>query len=198
MALSFGSFAQSVTIGNQLWMNKNLDVSTFRNGDSIMQAKNEKEWKKAGEDSKPAWCYFENDSKNGLLFGKLYNWYAVNDPRGLAPEGYHIPSNEEWNVLIDFLGGIKVAGEKLKSSSNWEYNFSSTNESGFSGLPGSYRHGDGIFHDFLGDYGYWWSYSLDTNSENFCGRFLFTGDGNVYSGCLFEKADGLSVRCVKD
>ena len=109
-----------VTIGNQVWMTKNLNVDKFRNGDVIPEAKSEEEWKKAGEEGKPAWCYYENDPANGAKYGKLYNWYAVNDLRGLAPEGYHVPTNDEWTVLIDYLGGGEVAGKKMKSKSGWD------------------------------------------------------------------------------
>ena len=113
------SYAQTVTIGTQVWMTKNLDVATFRNGDPIPQAKTNEEWEKAGENQQPAWCYYDNDPANGAKYGKLYNWYAVNDSRGLAPVGYHIPSDDEWTKLTDFLGGESVAGTKMKSKSGW-------------------------------------------------------------------------------
>ena len=121
LLIGFGciSYAQTVTIGTQVWMTKNLDVATFRNGDPIPQAKTNEEWKKAGENQQPAWCYYDNDPANGAKYGKLYNWYAVNDSRGLAPVGYHIPSDAEWTKLTDFLGGESVAGTKMKSKSGW-------------------------------------------------------------------------------
>ncbi len=112
------NYAQTVTIGNQVWMTKNLDVSTFRNGDPIPQAKTAAEWKAADENKQPAWCYYDNDPANGAKYGKLYNWYAVNDSRGLAPAGYHIPSDVEWKQLTDFLGS--EAGKKMKSKSGWK------------------------------------------------------------------------------
>jgi len=113
------SFGQTVTIGTQVWSTKNLDVATFRNGDPIPQAKTEEEWEAAGDNKQPAWCYYENNTANGTKYGKLYNWYAVNDARGLAPTGYHIPTDEEWTALSTFLGGEDVAGKKMKSSSGW-------------------------------------------------------------------------------
>jgi uncharacterized protein (TIGR02145 family) len=121
LLIGFGciSYAQTITIGTQVWMTKNLDVATFRNGDPIPQAKTNEEWTKAGENKQPAWCYYENDPANGAKYGKLYNWYAVNDSRGLAPVGYHIPSDAEWTKLTDFLGGIGVAGAEMKSKSGW-------------------------------------------------------------------------------
>jgi uncharacterized protein (TIGR02145 family) len=111
--------SQTVTIGTQVWMTKNLDVDHFRNGDAIPQAKTDEEWKRAGENKQPAWCYYNNDPANGVKYGKLYNWYAVNDQRGLAPAGYHVPSDEEWTILSDYLGGSDIAGKKMKSKSGW-------------------------------------------------------------------------------
>ncbi len=116
--VSKGAF-KTVTIGTQVWMTKNLDVSTFRNGDVIPQASTDEAWEAAGENEQPAWCYYEHDPANGTKYGKLYNWYAVNDPRGLAPEGYHIPTDAEWTVLTDYLGGAAFAGAKMKTTSGW-------------------------------------------------------------------------------
>ena len=99
------NYAQTVNIGTQVWVTKNLDVDKFRNGDPIPQAKTNEEWKAAGENKQPAWCYYDNDPANGANYGKLYNWYAVNDKRGLAPEGWHVPSKMEWDTLAKFLGG---------------------------------------------------------------------------------------------
>ncbi len=111
--------SQTVTIGTQVWMTKNLDVDHFRNGNPIPQAKTDEEWERAGKNKQPAWCYYNNDPANGVKYGKLYNWYAVNDQRGLAPAGYHVPSEEEWQVLTDYLGGLESAGKEMKSISGW-------------------------------------------------------------------------------
>lgn len=110
---------KTVTIGAQVWMKENLNVSTFRNGDPIPEAKTDEEWKAAGDAKQPAWCYYDNDPKNGAKYGKLYNWYAVNDSRGLAPEGWHVPTDVEWSVLIGYLGGEKDITKKIKSTSGW-------------------------------------------------------------------------------
>jgi uncharacterized protein (TIGR02145 family) len=125
LLIGFGciSYAQTVTIGTQVWMTKNLDVSTFRNGEPIIQAKTWGEWKVASENKQPAWCYYENDAANGTKYGKLFNWYAVNDSRGLAPVGYHIPSHDEWTEMTNYLGSEN--GNKMKNSSGWN---SFTNE----------------------------------------------------------------------
>jgi len=188
-------FSQTVTIGTQVWMTKNLDVATFRNGDPIPEAKTDEEWEKAGENKQPAWCYYDNDTANGAKYGKLYNWYAVNDSRGLAPTGWHVPSNAELYTLTDFLGGEGVAGTKMKSTSGWAENGNSTNTSGFSGLPGGNRYSNGSFYD-IGKYGSWWS-----STENATGsawyRYLYYNDGDV-GRSSFSKKSGFSVRCLRD
>ena len=109
---------KEVKIGKQVWMAENLNVSTFRNGDPIPQANTAEEWAKADENQQPAWCYYENNAENGKTYGLLYNWYAVNDKRGLAPAGYHIPTDVEWSTLTTYLG-VQVAGAKMKSTNGW-------------------------------------------------------------------------------
>jgi uncharacterized protein (TIGR02145 family) len=200
-------FSQTVTIGNQVWMTKNLDVSTFRNGDPIPEAKTNEDWIKAGKKGKPAWCYFDNrrindDPENGANYGKLYNWYAVNDSRGLAPVGFHIPSDDEWSILVNYLGGREVAGTKMKSKTGWQNSGNETNESDFSGLPGSSRGPDGTF-DYFGHLGFWWS-STEGDTGGAWGRRLssgwvpLSGDGQSVSRLEFVIGAGFSVRCVKD
>ena len=120
LLLSFTIKAQEIKIGAQTWTTKNLDVSKFRNGEAIPLAKTNAEWALAGQNQQPAWCYYENKGENGIKYGKLYNWYAVNDPRGLAPSGYHIPTDAEWTILTDYLGGDSIAGAKMKSTSGWK------------------------------------------------------------------------------
>ena len=145
-------------IGDQIWATKNLDVATYRNGDAIPQVQDIAAWANLNTG---AWCYYENTT----TYGKLYNWYAVNDPRGLAPIGFHIPSEAEWTRLIEYLGGDYIAGGKMKESgtSHWiSPNTDATNSSGFTGLPGGYRNNNGTFGG-IGAYGYWWSSSeIDT------------------------------------
>ena len=186
------NYAQTVTIGNQVWMAKNLDVSTFRNGDSIPQAKSNAEWEAAGENKQPAWCYYDNDPANGAKYGKLYNWYAVNDSRGLATAGYHIPSGAEWTQLTDFLGG--EAGKKMKSTSGWKDNGNGTNSSGFSGLPGGFRNNYGTFGN-IGPGDWWSSTEYDTSDAYY--RCLSCSDGYVYK-YRDHKTFGFSVRCLRD
>jgi len=192
------NYAQTVTIGTQVWMTKNLNVDKFRNGDPIPQAKSNTEWEAAGKNKQPAWCYFDNDPANGAKYGKLYNWYAVNDSRGLAPAGYHIPSDGEWTQLTDYLGGIEKAGAKMKSTSGWveneNGNGNGTNLSGFSGLPGGYRASNGTFR-YLGMNSSWWS-SSGVNSSNAWGRDLRSSRSSL-TRTEFDKKSGVSVRCLK-
>ncbi len=119
----------TVMIGTQTWEMANLNVITFRNGDTIPEARNNKEWVAAGESGKPAWCYYNNDPALGLKYGKLYNWYAVNDPRGLAPAGWTLAGDADWAKLISYLGGMGAAGSKMKSTSGWIEGNIGTNES---------------------------------------------------------------------
>ena len=189
--------AQTVTIGKQVWMTKNLDVSTFRNGDVIPQASSNEAWKAAGVNKQPAWCYYDNDPANGAKYGKLYNRYAVNDPRGLAPEGHHIPTDAEWTVLTDYMGDYPRVGKKMKSTSGWveNENGNGTNLSGFSGLPGGYRNDNGTF-GYVGMLGCWWSATAYATDDAFF-RYLLYNNDDVYRSSNVKEA-GLSVRCVKD
>ena len=187
--------APTVTIGSQVWLGKNLNVDHFANGDPIPEAKTADEWKSAGENKQPAWCYYNNDPANGRTYGKLYNWYAVNDPRGLAPRGWHIPSDEEWTATTTYLGGEATAGLSMKSTSGWNENGNGNNNSGIAGLPGGYRGPNGAFND-LGEDGSWWS-SSEYNTGNAWSRLLYYSDGNAYRPNNF-KSCGFSVRCLRD
>lgn len=186
---------KEVKIGKQVWMAENLNVSTFRNGDPIPQAKTAEEWAKATENKQPAWCYYENNAENGKTYGLLYNWYAVNDARGLAPAGYHIPTFAEWTTLTDYLGGVEVAGTKMKSTSGWNENGNGTNSSGFNGLPGGYRNLIGTFLN-IGRNGCWWS-STEFITGTAWFRALLSNYGVVNSD-YDPEGDGFYVRCLRD
>jgi len=187
---------EQIKIGDQTWSSKNLDVDTFRNGDSIPHAETEEQWEEAGKNGTPAWCYYDNDPANGETYGKLYNWYAVSDPRGLAPEGWHIPSDDEWERLTDHLGGEYVACTKMKSTSGWADGvYLNSNESGFSGLPGGYRLTNGTFNSF-GKAGIWWSSTEDLTNYAWS-RALNYIDGYVDRSPDY-KENGFSVRCLRD
>ena len=196
-----------VKIGTQVWTSKNLDVNTFRNGDAILEAKNKEEWKNAGTNKKAAYCYYDYDSKNGNEYGKLYNWYAVNDSRGLAPKGYYIPSDADWTILTDILGGEEIAGKKMKSTIGWSNSGSGNNSSGFNGLPGGYYYAGGDcynyawpFH-FATGYGAFWSSSESSAENELAGsawyRVLCFTNTEVYRRYDY-KYDGMSVRCLSE
>jgi uncharacterized protein (TIGR02145 family) len=182
-----------VKIGRQAWSAENLDAGTFRNGDQIPEAKSNEEWQKAGVEGKPAWCYYENDPANGKKYGKLYNWYAVNDPRGLAPKGWHIPTDEEWKALSDSLG--KEAGKMMKNNFGWKENGNGTNAFVFNALPSGYRFENGKF-EYIGAKAYWWS------STDFLTYTAWLRSISYFSPDLYRffsnKRLGLAVRCIKD
>ena len=188
-----GNESKEVTIGEQVWMVKNLNVDKFRNGDPIPEAKTDEEWERAGERGEPAWCCYDNDPANGEKYGKLYNWYAVSDTRGLSPLGYHVPTDAEWTILEDHLSDD--VGEKMKSISGWNEDRNGTNESGFSGLPGGLRDLDGSFK-YVGGNGDWWS-STEYSTEDSWGRSLGYVDG-VFFRYHDYKFFGFSVRCLRD
>ncbi|HEY5407042.1 MAG TPA: fibrobacter succinogenes major paralogous domain-containing protein [Ginsengibacter sp.] len=191
---------KTVKIGTQVWMAENLNVSHFQNGDPIPESK---DWV-VSEDGKPAWCYYNNDVTNGNKYGRLYNWYVVNAKRGLAPKGWHIPTEGEWKILINYLGGNNVACSKLKTTNGWlksTYakaginNGNGTNESGFTGLPAGLR-ADDLEFSALGYNFYFWSASAATSSAWSC-TMDFSDCRIELTNDLFQR-DGLSIRCVKD
>ncbi|MFZ4799354.1 MAG: FISUMP domain-containing protein [Bacteroidia bacterium] len=186
---------KTVQIGNQVWMAENLKVSKYRNGDIIHNETEDEKWKSLNTG---ACCNYDNDPTNNSKYGKLYNWFAVDDKRGLAPKGWHVPNDEEWDVLIEFLGYYEIAGRKLKSVGNesWlEENNNATNESGFSALPGGYRDGDGTF-DGQNSNGDWWS-STEYDTYYAWDWYVYCNSSNVVR-YNYGKQCGFSVRCVKD
>lgn len=174
----------SVKIGHQEWMAENLNVDKFRNGDLIPHAKSYEEWTKAIKREEPAWCYYENDPENGKIYGKLYNWVAVNYHKGLAPMGWHVASDEEWTTLINYCGGEFIAGDKLKGNKN-----------AFAALPGSFRYLEGFFGDSR-NHGYWWTATEAYSVAAYC-RFICFSYSNVSRDSKL-KYFGFSVRCVRD
>lgn len=185
-----------IKIGNQVWMKKNLDVETFRNGDPIPHITSDEEWEEYGEKGKPAWCYPDNDILNGEKYGKLYNWHAVNDPRGLAPQGWHVPSYKEWIELVDYLGGENKAGSIMKAESGWGDNGNGNDALGFSGLPGGLCLPSGGTVQFE-SFGYFWS-STEINKDDAWYCFLYYFNAVASIDKEFVKSSGLSIRCVKD
>jgi uncharacterized protein (TIGR02145 family) len=185
----------SILIGKQLWASENLNVDSFRNGDLITEARTIEEWIEFGVNKKPAFCYYENDPTNGDKYGKLYNWYAVNDSRGLTPKGWHVPSDSEWTQLAKFLESTNVAGQKKKNSGGLADNVNKTKKVGFSGMPGGSRNIDGCFN-YIGVFCCWWS---TTEYSSFGAYVRYFGRKMDLSSRYFdEKEMGLSVRFIKD
>lgn len=183
----------SIIIGTQRWMTKDLNLSHYRNGDQIPEVKDQTAWSNL---TTGAWCWYNNDSSIRV---RLYNWYAVNDPRGLAPAGWHVPSDAEWTTLSTFLGGEFVAGGKMKEAglSHWlAPNTDATNSSGFTGLPGGYRGNNSAKFKGIGAAGYWFS-STQYNKRNAWSRNLYGANGSVSRG-FSDKQVGFTIRCLKD
>jgi uncharacterized protein (TIGR02145 family) len=193
----------TVTIGTQVWMTQNLDVTTYRNGDVIPEVTSSVVWNSLNAFNDPygAWCYYNNDPANGAIYGKLYNWHTVNDPRGIGPVGWHVPTNTEIGTLITFLGGDSVTGGKMKSTgtSLWDSpNTSATNTSGFSGFPGGQRAGLGDFLN-LRQFGFFWT-STDGGGGGNVGweYYLALNSAAIVRTNSNGKQFGKSVRLIKD
>ena len=187
-----GNIYHTVTIGTQIWMMENLQVTRFRNGDTIPDV-TDYTW---GSLTTPAYCNYDNNANIAAIYGRLYNWYAVNDSRNICPEGWHVPSLAEWNTLIDYVGGKNIAGCRLKEAGNthWmEDDGDATNVCGFTALPGGWRHENGNCFYFR-IHGYWWTSTTGDVYAKWVGM-----DGTcATSTCGTSKALGFSVRCVKD
>lgn len=183
-----GKIYKTIKIGNQEWFAENLNSSLFRNGESINEAKSPEEWIIMGKEGKPAW------RTNKESDGKFYNWYAVNDPRGLAPKGWHVASDDEWKELTDFLGGEISAAFGIRTTGLSGTGNEST-ETGFSGIPAGACAPNGTFFG-QGSYAYWWTSTAFTPSEAWI-RLLSYVQCSVNSK-VYKKESGLSVRCIKD
>ncbi len=189
-------YYESVKIGNDTWMVKNLDVVTYRNGDTIPEMREVKGWLTT---TNGGWCVYNNDTSYLDDLGRIYNWHAVNDSRNIAPEGWHVATYSEWQSLINTLGGVDFAGAKLKEMgfTHWAPpNTGATNSSGFSAYAGGYRsETDGSFKD-LGGFGYWWLNSQASPGYAYT-MLLSTITEKAYTGENL-KSFGAYVRCVKD
>lgn len=184
---------KTVSIGKQKWMAENLDVAKFQNGDVIPKAKSDAEWISAGENKQPAWCIDPLSSYSGS-YGRLYNWYAVNDQRKICPKGYHVATDSDWTNLAMFFGGEEVAGEKIKSN-GWSEDRNITNKSNFKAYPGAVRIKDGVFTPTKCCTS-WWSSTAD--NENFAFYRSLSSGSTALNHHVSNKANGFYVRCVKD
>lgn len=189
-----------VQIGTQLWKTKNLNVSHYRNGDLIPQVQDPNSFTAT---TTGAWCYYDNNSANGVIHGKLYNWYAVNDPRGLAPRGWHIPSQQEWSVLDNYLGHFHTA-MAMRSTTGWTFfntYASATNSSGFSCFPSGgrfYEQPTPSYDAYFGDICFFWT-SSNSNTEFRAAVYRFIDSEDDYLWSETGRYDtGMSVRCLSD
>ncbi len=187
-----GNFYPSIIINGQEWMQQNLAVTKYRNGEPIPTGLDDATWSSI---TSGAYAIYNNDAINNTLYGKLYNWYAVNDSRGLCPTGWHVPSDFEWTTLESNLGGNSIAGVKLKATDIWLQPPGGNNISGWTAFPSGYRYVLG-WYSGIGNFGFWWSdTAFDTNSA-WC-RSMYDIQINVERGNEQKKL-GFSVRCVRD
>jgi uncharacterized protein (TIGR02145 family) len=184
---------RTIDIGGQVWSAANLSVDHFRNGDPIPQVQSASAW---AELTTGAWCYYDNNPAHGRTYGKLYNWHAVNDARGLAPEGWRVPSDADWNLLIETLGGEGEAGGKLKElgTRHWRTpNEGASNETGFSALPGGYRDGEEFCR--MEGFAHYWS-SSEAWKDQASGLYIGYHDSEAQL-YRFDMIYGFSIRLVR-
>lgn len=187
-------------------MAENLKVTRFRNNDSIPNITDDEIWRTL---TTGAYCNYNNDEELVNTYGRLYNWYVVNDSRGIAPEGWHVPSDEEWTILTNTLGGELVAGGKLKETGtkHWlDPNSEATNSTGFQGLPGGLRNpGWGNVHnpssggnfESIGEEGHWHS-TTEYDNRSINRRYLRYDNSQIGKWDPYPKGSGFSIRCIKD
>ena len=194
-----GNSYKTVYIGTQQWMAENLKVSKYSDGTTIPNITDNTQWQ---NNTTGAWAYYNNDAANNAKYGKLYNWYAVskttNGNKNVCPTGWHVPTDAEWTVLTDYLGGANVAGGKMKEvgTTSWNSpNTDATNTSLFTGLPGGYRDYNGGYN-FIGYFGFWWS-TTEYDTGNAWYRSLSYYFGSAYRFAN-PKGYGLPVRCLRD
>jgi uncharacterized protein (TIGR02145 family) len=190
-----GHIYPTLQIGSQFWMVENLRSSSFVNGEPIPNVTDNTAWEQL---ITGAWCHYENNTANDSIYGKLYNWYTTVDPRGLCPAGWHVPTEAEWTVLTDYLGGESVAGGKMKTTTGWGIpNTGATNESSFSGLPGGNRFS---FNGSFGNVRYsgnWWS-STESSVDTYASARTLTYSSGTVDLYDFNEQYGHSVRCLRD
>ncbi len=183
---------ETIQIGYQTWMQKNLDEERFRNGDVIPEVTNWEEWMRAGENEKPAWCYFDNDSILGQKHGKLYNWYAVMDPRGLSPVGFHVPNKDEWEILFK-----TFEDATLTDGIDFWLDDVQNDHKGFRAIPSGGRFNEAAveFFYYLNIEAWWWTTSDMDKNVAYCVNYDVKYDVLIFD---YYKDVGISVRCIKD
>lgn len=198
----FSEDSTEITLGHQTWMAANLNAMTFRNGDSIPLATSAADWEKAEWRNTPLCGYYDNNPKNAAKYGMLYNWHAVMDERGLAPDGWHIPHDSAWQQLDTFLNNKEAAGHYLKSTTGWIENSNGNNASGFNALPSGWFSVIAEEYDDLGAQAYWWSTKSGSTAvlAQELAAWVWSVDhtDSTFTSMDFYKGNGFSVRCIKD
>ena len=195
-----GNIYTSVIVGNQEWMVENLKTTRYANGDLIPNITDGTLWT---NQTAGAWSHYDNDPANENPYGKLYNWYAVDDVRNVCPTGWHVPTTAEWLQLTDTTcGGIYIAGPKMRSLSNWDAGVTATNESGFSAEPSGYRDGS-LFNGLVSILGFaqhadWWSATVDSLNPSLSEYQQTLGDEDSCETHLMNQNVGLAIRCIKN
>lgn len=191
-----GNVYKTIKIGDQWWMAENLKVTHYRNGDAIQNISANNGWISL---SVGAYCEYDNDRKKITTYGRLYNWYAVNDSRDIAPSGWHVPSDAEWQILVEYLGGTSNAGGGIKEigTKHWSTpNMGATDESGFCALPGGYRYYVDGNYNYMGSNAFFWSATERTRDYAWYRNLTF--NSSVVGRSSYYKRYGFSVRLVKD
>lgn len=192
-----GNIYKTIVIGNQTWMAENLRTTRYRNGDSIPNITDNIEW---NDQKTGAYCVYNNSTDLDTIatYGRLYNWYAVADSRGLAPKGWRVPTITDWNILIDYLGGDSVASNKMKEVGiyHWEDRYQSDNSSGFTAIPSGARYLSKGFNNDIGFFSVFWT-SSEFNNEKAGFLYLYDFSSDVSKGINF-KQNGYAIRCVKE
>ena len=191
-----GNVYHTIIIGTQVWLTENLKVKHFRNGDSIPNITIETQWNNL---QTGGYCDYNNNPTNSITYGRLYNWFAVNGTRKITPIGWHIPTEAEWTVLIDYLGGDSIAGGSLKDTGfiHWNKpNTGATNVSGFTGLAGGYHdYLNGLEYVDIGNYGYWWSSTMISPFGRIC---YIKNDESIIWRRYGDVNNAYAVRCIMD
>lgn len=185
----------TITIGSQTWMMQNLKTTKYRNGDKITNIPTNMNW---ASSTFGAFCNYENTNSNVTKFGRLYNWFSINDLRNIAPEGWRIPTETDWQILINYLGGEDICGGKLKDQAigYWQQpNTGATNESGFTARAGGHRAPNGFYQNILLSTSFWTSSPYDSDSAV---AFSLVNNSSIISKTIFANKTGLSVRCLKE
>jgi uncharacterized protein (TIGR02145 family) len=188
---TIGNQYTTITINGKEWFKENLKTTKYANGTDISNVTDNGSWNNL---STGAWAYYDNNNTNDALYGKLYNWYAVSDVRGLCPTGWHVADDLDWTSLTAIYGTDAAAGNELKSTTLWTTGNANTNFSGFGATPGGGR-GAGLFGD-LTNKGFWWTSTLFDSSNSYARRLEYNLDTVVryYESNKY----GFSVRCVKN